>query len=96
MEIKERRLEIDDLKGLIDSRTRMVSLSAVQWASGFRSDLSKVSNLVHERGALLCVDSIQSAGVMPLDVKSLGIDFAAADGHKWLLSVEGLGFFYCD
>jgi len=90
------RLDIDDLRPLIDGRTRVVSLSAVQWASGFRSDLSTISDMVHKRDILLCVDIIQSAGVMPLDVKSLGVDFAAADGHKWLLSVEGLGFFYCD
>ncbi len=95
-ESRGNRLLVDDLRRIMDGRTRMVSLSAVQWSSGFRADLAAVSQLVHERDALLAVDVIQHVGAIPLDVKSLGIDFAAADGHKWMLSVEGAGFFFCD
>jgi len=40
------------------------------------------------------VDAIQSLGVLPMDVKKDYIDFLSADGHKWMLSVEGLGGFY--
>ena len=93
---RNRRLEIDDLRGLLDSRTRLVSVSAVQYGSGFRLDLGLVSTLLKEHGILFCVDGIQQVGCIPMDVKKLGIDFMAADGHKWMLSVEGLGFLYCD
>ena len=90
------RLFIHDLRELLDSRTRVITISGVQWASGYRADLGLISTLAKEYDVLLCVDAIQQAGAMPFNVKELGIDFAAADGHKWMLSVEGLGFFYSD
>jgi len=46
-------------------------------------------------GILLCVDAIQSCGVLPVDVQGMAIDFLSADGHKWMLGPEGCGFFYC-
>jgi selenocysteine lyase/cysteine desulfurase len=48
----------------------------------------------HDAGALLFVDAIQGLGVFPLDVRDAGIDFFAADGHKWLLGPEGAGLLY--
>src|SRR5690606_30661311 len=47
-----------------------------------------------EQGKLLCVDAIQSLGVVPVDVKGMNIDFLSADGHKWLLGPEGAGVLY--
>jgi selenocysteine lyase/cysteine desulfurase len=90
------RLSLDDLRKLLDSRTRLVSVSAVQYGNGFRVDLSGLSGMLKKKNVLLCVDSIQQVGAIPLDAKALGVDFLAADGHKWLLSMEGLGFFFCD
>jgi selenocysteine lyase/cysteine desulfurase len=89
------RIELDDLRAAIDGRTRLLSLSAVEFASGFRNDLDAVGALCRERGVYFCVDAIQSLGVLPLDVKASPIDFLAADGHKWLLGPEGAGLFYC-
>jgi selenocysteine lyase/cysteine desulfurase len=76
-------------------RVRLLALSSVQYGSGFRSDLAALGKLCRERGVLFCVDAIQSLGCLPLDVEACAIDFLAADGHKWLLSVEGCGLFYC-
>jgi selenocysteine lyase/cysteine desulfurase len=76
-------------------RARLLAISSVQFGSGFRSDLEALGKLCRERGVLLCVDAIQSLGVLPLDVEACGIDFLSADGHKWILSVEGCGLFYC-
>jgi selenocysteine lyase/cysteine desulfurase len=76
-------------------RVRLLSLSSVQYGSGFRSDLPALGKLCRERGVLFCVDAIQSLGCLPLDVEACGIDFLAADGHKWMLSVEGCGLFFC-
>jgi selenocysteine lyase/cysteine desulfurase len=88
------RIELDDVRARLDARTRLVSLSHVEFASGFRNDLDAVAALCKERGILFCVDAIQGLGVLPLDVQKTPIDFLAADGHKWLLGPEGLGIFF--
>jgi len=82
-------------EALRDPRTRLLALSSVEFGSGFRNDLVGLGRLCRERGVLFCVDAIQSLGALPLDVEACGIDFLAADGHKWLLSVEGCGIFFC-
>jgi selenocysteine lyase/cysteine desulfurase len=92
---KEGGIRIEDIEGLIDQRTRLVSISSVQFVNGFRIDLKKVGYLCREKGIYLCVDAIQSLGLIPMDVKACNIDFLSADGHKWLLSPEGTGIFYC-
>jgi selenocysteine lyase/cysteine desulfurase len=67
----------------------------VQYASGHRIDPKPIADLVHRAGGYLCLDAIQSVGVLPVDVQALGVDFLAADGHKWMLGPEGAGIFYC-
>jgi selenocysteine lyase/cysteine desulfurase len=69
-------------------------VSWVQFGRGFRLDVAGLAELCREHGALLCVDAIQGLGVVPCDLEAWGVDFAAADGHKWLLGPEGLGVFY--
>lgn len=86
---------IDDIKNLADSKTRLISMSSVQFTSGFRIDLNALGNFCKQNGIYFFVDAIQSLGVVPMDVKECGIDFLAADGHKWMISPEGTGFFYC-
>lgn len=88
-------IDTDDMIDAIDNRTRVVAVSHVQYASGCRADLRPISDMVHRAGGFLCVDAIQSVGVLPVDVREMGIDFLSADGHKWLLSPEGFGVFYC-
>lgn len=88
------RIPLERLFEAIDSRTRLVSISSVQFASGFRTDLATLGQFCQGKGVLLCVDAIQSLGVFPIDVKAMNIDFLAADGHKWLCAPEGCGMFY--
>jgi cysteine desulfurase/selenocysteine lyase len=88
------RLDVDDIRAAISNKTRIVSLSHVEYASGFRNDLDALSNLCRERDVLFFVDAIQGLGVQPIDVRRTPIDFLAADGHKWLLGPEGAGIFY--
>ncbi len=83
------------LLALTDARTRLLAVSAVQYASGLRMDLERLGRACRRRGMLFLVDAIQSLGVLPMDVEAFGIDFLAADGHKWLLGPEGLGVFWC-
>lgn len=84
----------EDLAKHIDKRTRLISVSWVGYASGFRADLAGISKLAKQHGIRFFVDAIQGLGAFPLDVKELGIDFLAADGHKWMLGPEGAGFLY--
>ena len=88
------RVDLDRLSAACDARTRIVSISWVGYASGWRSDLDALAEMAHRRGALLLVDAIQGLGAFPLDVSRTPLDFLAADGHKWLLGPEGAGLFY--
>jgi selenocysteine lyase/cysteine desulfurase len=88
------RLDLDRLADAIGPRTRIVSLSWVGFASGFRIDVAAVAKVCHDRGALFFLDAIQGMGVFPLDVRREGVDFLAADGHKWMLGPEGAGIFF--
>jgi selenocysteine lyase/cysteine desulfurase len=89
------RIALDDLHAAVDARTRVLALSFVEFASGYRNDLDAVGGFCRERGVLFCVDAIQGLGVLPLDVTRTPVDFIAADGHKFLLGPEGCGLFWC-
>jgi selenocysteine lyase/cysteine desulfurase len=88
------RLDLDRLAEACDDRTRIVSVSWVGFATGYRHDVARIASIAHERGALLFLDAIQGLGAFPLDVNELGVDFLAADGHKWMLGPEGAGIAY--
>ena len=88
-------ISIDDIADAIDERTRVLTISHVEFASGFRNDLAALGELCRERNIWFIVDAIQSLGVVEVDVKSCNVDILAADGHKWLLAPEGAAIFYC-
>ena len=79
----------------MDDSTRMLAISAIQYASGLRLDLVILGNACKERGIAFCVDAIQMLGAFPVDVEAANIDFMMADSHKWLLGPEGIALFYC-
>lgn len=89
------RVPVERICEAIDGRTRVVTVSAVQYASGFRTDLVELGRVCQEKGVLLCVDAIQALGCAPIDVRRMNIDFLSADAHKWMLGPEGIGIFYC-
>jgi len=88
------RSDLERLAEACDSRTRIVTVSWVGFATGYRHDVRRIAEIAHERGALMFLDGIQALGVFPIDVNEVGIDFMAADGHKWLLGPEGAGIAY--
>lgn len=88
------RIPLERIFEAIDTRTRLVAISSVEFASGFRVDLASLGEYCQSKGVLLCVDAIQTVGAFPLDVRAMNIDFLAADGHKWLCGPEGIGIFY--
>ncbi len=93
-EERDGRIDLNELIGLIDNRTRVVAISHVQFASGFRTDLEQVGCAVRAHDALLVSDVIQSLGVVCVDVHKELVDVAAGACHKWLLVPEGLGYLY--
>jgi selenocysteine lyase/cysteine desulfurase len=93
-EERDGRIDLDELISLIDGKTRLVAISQVQYASGFRSDLERIGRAARAHDALLVVDIIQAMGVIPIDVQAELIDVAAAACHKWLLTPEGVGLLY--
>jgi selenocysteine lyase/cysteine desulfurase len=88
------KLDLGAVASRCDERTRIVAVSWVGYASGWRNDLAALAEIAHQRGARLFVDAIQGLGVFPLHVSQTPIDFLSADGHKWLLGPEGAGIFY--
>ena len=88
------RVDLDRLADACDHRTRVISVSWVGYATGWRIDVDRLVDLAHKKGALVFLDAIQGLGMFPLDVSQTPVDFLAADGHKWLLGPEGAGIFY--
>lgn len=86
------RIAVDDIVAAMDSHTRVLAISAVEFASGFRNDLELLGTRCRERGVFVFVDAIQQLGMIPFDVQKLPVDALSADGHKWLLGPEGAGF----
>lgn len=88
-------VEIDDIVNLIDENTKLLTVSFVQFATGYRLDLEKLGKICAKEEIYFVVDGIQGVGNLNLDVKAAQIDFLACGGHKWLLGIQGSGFFYC-
>ena len=87
-------VSLDAILAAIDSTTRLVAVSWVGYFTGYRLDLAKLCELVHNAGAQLFVDAIQGLGVFTLNTQEIPIDYLAADGHKWMLGPEGAGLLF--
>jgi selenocysteine lyase/cysteine desulfurase len=79
----------------LSSKTRLVALSTVNYAVGYRFDLERIGQACRHNGSLLSVDAIQSLGAVPFDLQAVPADFVVGGAHKWLLAPEGVGFLYC-
>ena len=87
-------IDVKDMDRAIDKNTRLVSLALVSNVNGFMHDVKAVSEIAHARGAYVFTDIIQAVGAVPIDVRALGIDFAATGTYKWLMGERGFGFLY--
>jgi len=90
----EGRLETAEILEQIDERTRVVALSYVEFATGFRNDLPTIGRYCRERGVLFVVDAIQGVGALRLDGQEMFVDTFVADAHKFLLGPDGIALFY--
>jgi cysteine desulfurase/selenocysteine lyase len=88
-------LTVKSLETFADARTRAVSVSSVEFLTGFKSDLQALGTWCREHDVCFVVDVIQSLGAIPMDVQACQIDFLACGGHKWLMGSPGQGFVYC-
>ena len=91
---REGRVWVEDLVAAMDDRTRVLTISHVEFASGFRNDLDALGEACRSRGIAFFVDAIQGLGPLRIDVSRTPIDFLCADGHKWLLGPEGAGLLF--
>src|SRR5438477_743319 len=78
----------------IDERTLLVPISHVLFRSGEIQDVEAIVRRAHEVGAYVVLDAYQSAGVVPLDVTALDVDFATGGSVKWLCGGPGAGWLY--
>jgi len=92
--LKNNRIDYENLASLVDENTRIISLAAVRFNSGYRVDLKKMRSIADINNSLLVVDGIQATGAIPINVIDDGIDVLAAAGFKWLLGLPGTGFLY--
>ncbi len=94
LKLIEPPLTAEKIEEAISRRTRLVSISHVDWTTGEVLPLAEISALARVRGALTLVDGAQSVGNVPVDVPATGVDMYAFTGHKWVLGPEGMGGFY--
>jgi selenocysteine lyase/cysteine desulfurase len=85
---------LDTIAAAMDQRTAVICVSHVQYATGHRLDPAGLVELARSAGATLVLDATQSAGVVPLDAPSLGVDVLVTSGYKWLCSAPGAGICY--
>jgi kynureninase len=78
----------------LDERTLLVPISHVLYKSGEIQDVEAIVRRAHEVGAHVVLDAYQSAGIVPLDVTTLGVDFAVGGSVKWLCGGPGNAWLY--
>lgn len=86
-------LDIENLKSKISSKTRIVTLTHVSNVLGTINPIKELTDLAHEKGAIVVVDGAQAVGHFPIDVAELNVDFYAFSGHK-MFAPTGIGVLY--
>lgn len=87
-------IDLQNILEAIDERTQLVSISHVAFRSSYLQDLATITKRAHEVGAYIFADLYQSAGIVPIDVTALNLDFATGGSVKWLLGGPGAGYLY--
>jgi kynureninase len=87
-------LPLELMRSAIDEQTQLVSVSHVAFRSSFVQNLGAITRRAHEVGAFVIADVYQSAGILPVDVHALGVDFATGGSVKWLCGGPGAGYLY--
>jgi selenocysteine lyase/cysteine desulfurase len=80
----------------VKPETRLISISFVQFLSGYKVDLEKIGSYCRANNIIFAVDGIQGIGAVTIDVTKSKIDFLSSGTQKWLLGMQGLAFIYVD
>ena len=88
------RTDLRQVERAVDNKTRLISVAMVSNMNGYVEDVKALSDLAHAHGGYLYADIIQCAGSVPIDVRAMGIDFAACSMYKFLMGIHGFGFLY--
>lgn len=106
LNLKKRGVEIDfvknkygkiyfeDIGAAITDKTKLISISLVQFLTGQKTPVKEIGELCREKNILFSVDAIQAAGNVNIDVKKSNIDFLVGGAHKWLMALQGVSYFY--
>ncbi len=94
VKVEKGRVELSELEKAVDDRTKIVQVSQVSYVNGFRFDLKEVSDIAHDHGAKVLVDSTQALGALATDVKEEKMDYVSAAPYKYLMGPAGLAFLY--
>ena len=87
-------VDLEEIERVITPKTKLVSISLVQFLSGYRADVDSIGELCKQHRIIFCVDAIQGAGVVQIDVNKSKIDFLSGGTQKWLMSSQGLSYIY--
>jgi selenocysteine lyase/cysteine desulfurase len=87
-------VDLEDIEKAITPRTKLISISSVQFLTGYRANIEEIGKLCRNKGIIFCVDAIQGVGVIDTDVVKYNADFLTGGTQKWLMSMEGLAYFY--
>ncbi len=88
------KVTVEDFERAIDSTTRAIAVSQVQYTSGYSIDLVALGVLCKKHGLLFVVDAAQSAGCLPIHPRKCGADIVVTSGWKWLRGLNGSGLMY--
>lgn len=88
------RVSNERLLEAIDEETLLVPISHVLFKSAFLQDAKAITERAHEVGAIVVLDTYQSAGTVPFSVTDLDVDFATGGSVKWLCGGAGAGYLY--
>lgn len=106
LNLKEYGVEVDFVKSnngivsaeaIIDAikpETKLVSISFVQFLTGYKADLELLGRVCRQKGIIFCVDAIQGLGALKLDVEKMYIDYLSCGTQKWMLGLQGLAFIF--
>ena len=94
IENRDGLIETSDFEKAIDDKTRVVSMSHIEWTSGLRYDVKSIVDIAHEHGALVVDDAYQAVGPVDVNVHNDGVDFLLVGSEKWMCSPAFAGIFY--
>jgi selenocysteine lyase/cysteine desulfurase len=88
------RIPLEYITTFVNDKTKLLSLSYVQYLNGYKADLQAIGKFCQENNIIFIVDGIQGLGAFQVDLEKTHIDGIATGGHKWLMSPKGTGFVY--